>query len=99
MWAKPPRTSAFMSVRWTELERRCRGGLRLANCLARFHQFSHWITMLALMEGGREGGEAERALGWVVGLTDFFLSFFPLSFQKQIAQRSSANVQSCKGYK
>lgn len=50
MCAKPPRTSAFISVRWIGLDSRCRGGLRLANCLARLHQFSHCTTMFALMD-------------------------------------------------
>lgn len=41
MWAKPPRTSAFISALCTGLDKKFRGGLRLANCLARLHQFSH----------------------------------------------------------
>lgn len=48
MWAKPPRTSAFISDLCTELDSRWSGGLRLANCFARFHQLSHWTTMFAL---------------------------------------------------
>lgn len=54
MWAKPPKTSAFISVLCTGLDKKFRGGLRLANCLARFHQLSHWITRFALQgEAGR----------------------------------------------
>lgn len=51
MLAKPPRTRAFIRDLCTELDSRWRGGLRLANCLARFHQLSHWTTMLALIRG------------------------------------------------
>ena len=58
MWAKPPKTRAFIRVLWTELDSRCKGGLRLANCLARFHQFSHCTTMLAL-EGWRRRERGE----------------------------------------
>lgn len=53
MCAKPPRTSAFIRDRCTELDSRWSGGLRLANCLARFHQLSHCTTMLALHASGR----------------------------------------------
>lgn len=48
MCAKPPRTRAFIRDRCTELDSRWRGGLRLANCFARFHQLSHCTTMFAL---------------------------------------------------
>lgn len=50
MCANPPRTRAFIRVRWMGLDKRCRGGLRLANCLAKFHQFSHCTTMFALRD-------------------------------------------------
>lgn len=50
MCAKPPRTSAFISVLCTGLDRKCSGGLRLANCFARLHQFSHWMTKFALQQ-------------------------------------------------
>ena len=48
MCAKPPSTRAFIRDLCTELDSRWRGGLRLANCFARFHQLSHCTTMLAL---------------------------------------------------
>ncbi len=48
IWANPPRTRAFIRVRWTVLDSICKGGLRLANCLAKFHQFSHCTTIFAL---------------------------------------------------
>lgn len=48
MWANPPSTSAFIRDLCTELDSRWRGGLRLANCFARFHQLSHCTTMFAL---------------------------------------------------
>lgn len=48
MCANPPSTSAFIRDLCTELDSRWRGGLRLANCFARFHQLSHCTTMFAL---------------------------------------------------
>lgn len=48
MWANPPSTSAFIRDLCTELDSRWSGGLRLANCFARFHQLSHCTTMFAL---------------------------------------------------
>lgn len=53
--AKPPRTRAFIRVLCTELDSKWRGGLRLANCFARFHQLSHCTTMFALNGGGDNG--------------------------------------------
>lgn len=48
MCANPPSTRAFIRDLCTELHSRWRGGLRLANCFARFHQLSHCTTMFAL---------------------------------------------------
>lgn len=53
MCAKPPSTRAFIRDLCTELDSRWSGGLRLANCLARFHQLSHCTTIFAL---NRQGG-------------------------------------------
>lgn len=53
--AKPPSTRAFIRDLCTELDSRWRGGLRLANCFARFHQLSHCTTMLALNRPGGRG--------------------------------------------
>lgn len=53
--AKPPRTRAFIRVLCTELDSKWRGGLRLANCFARFHQLSHCTTMFALNGEGGNG--------------------------------------------
>lgn len=49
--ANPPSTSAFIRDLCTELDSRWSGGLRLANCFARFHQLSHCTTMFALDRG------------------------------------------------
>ena len=56
MCAKPPSTRAFIRDLCTELDSRCRGGLRLANCFARFHQLSHCTTMFALNRQRARGG-------------------------------------------
>lgn len=64
MCAKPPRTSAFIRDLCTELDSRWRGGLRLANCFARFHQLSHCTTMFAL---SRRGGRGSVRVCGVVG--------------------------------
>lgn len=48
MCAKPPSTRAFIRDLCKELDSRWRGGLRRANCFARFHQLSHCTTMFAL---------------------------------------------------
>lgn len=64
MCAKPPSTRAFIRDLCTELDSRWRGGLRLANCFARFHQLSHCTTMLAL---NRQRGRQSVRVCAVVG--------------------------------
>lgn len=87
MCAKPPRTRAFIRDRCTELDSRWSGGLRLANCLARFHQLSHCTTMFALHTAGGQGTAGDR------GTTESGRSGPHLSlFSTRVTSRSTVSL-------